>query len=263
MKALKWFLLAIIVGTLPSCMTIDSVINVKPDGSGTVVDKIVLKPAAKQMLEGLGDAAGGASPLLDEAAYKQRAETLGAEFVSVKKIEGEDDGVEVTYKFADIANLKFVPSEGASPSGGAGDDSEQENPITFEFTAGDPAKLKVKLPDDFHDIKSSAQEAGGGDEADAEGADELSDQMMAMMAPMFKDMKMRVRMHFEDEIVKTDATVSKGNDVIIMFIDFGKVVGTEGGLKKLMETDGSDRDAINTMPGVMLQLKDEFEVTFK
>jgi hypothetical protein len=226
-----------------------------------VVDKIIVTAAAKQMLEGLGDAAGGGvDPLLDEAAYKQRAETLGAEFVSAKKLAGEDDGVEVTYKFADITDLKFVPSEGASPAGEPGDGSGQEKPITFEFTAGDPAKLKVKLPDDFHDVKSNAQEAGGADEA---GADELGDQMMAMMAPMFKDMKMRVRIHFENEIVKTDATVSKDNDVIILFIDFGKVVGTEGGLKKLMETDGSDREAINKMPGVKMQLKDEFEVTFK
>ena len=158
-------LVALMAIALPSCMTIDSLITVKPDGSGTLVEKIVLKAAAKQMMAGLGDIAGdgGGNPLLDEGEYKKRAEQLGAEFVGVKEIEGGEGGVEVSYKFADITKLKFTPSEGMS----TGDDDadaadEEELPMTFAFSPGNPAKLTAKLPDDFHDIQSSAEGAGAG-----------------------------------------------------------------------------------------------------
>ncbi|MGI9240660.1 MAG: hypothetical protein ACR2RV_07660 [Verrucomicrobiales bacterium] len=271
MKKLQMLLVALMALALPSCMTIDSLITVKPDGSGTLVEKIVLKAAAKEMMAGLGGIAGeeAGNPLLDEAEYKARAEKLGAEFVSLKQIEGGDEGVEVSYKFADITKLKFTPSEGMSTGGDdADDDDEEEQPMTFSFSPGNPAKLTAKLPDDFHDIQSSAADAGAGGpggeggEEDA-AAEAMGAQMMAMMAPMFKDMKMRVRMRFESEIVDTNATISKDNEVILMFMDFGKIVASEGGLMNLMEMDGSDREAINKIPGVKMQLEEEFEVTFK
>jgi hypothetical protein len=268
MKKLHLLLLTIVASALSSCMTIDSLITVEPDGSGTVVDKVVLKAAAKQMFkqmsggEDAGEDAGDATAeMLDEEQYKERAKQLGAEFVGVKKVAGDDDGVEVTYKFSDITKVKFTPFEGGMGGGmgGLGEDEEEEEtePVRFEFTPGSPATVKVKLPKDFHDLKSGAEGAGGG------GEDEVGPEMMAMMAPMFKDMKMRVRMRFGKEIVKTNATVSQGNNVILMFVDFGKVVAAPGGLKKMMEMDGKDRESINKTPGIKMELKDEFDVTFK
>lgn len=263
MKTLHLLFLAFIASALSSCMTIDSIITVKTDGSGTIVEKMVLKEAAKKMLEALPGVAEGENPMFDEAQYKARAKKLGVELVGVKKVEGKDDGVEVTYKFADISKLKYTPSEGSMSGGdlGAGEagieePEEEDQPITFAFTPGSPAKLKVKLPDDFHDPKAGAGEAAG-------DADELDAAGMVMMAQMFKGMKMRALLRFEKKIVATDATISKNNDVILMFMDFDKVMGAPGGLKKLMELDGSDREAINKTSGLKMELKDEFEVTFE
>ena len=266
MKTLRLLLLTIVASSFSSCMTVDSLITVEPDGSGTIVDKVVLKAAAKQMFGEMPGAVEGADPtaaMLDEKQYKERATKLGAEFVSAKKVAGDDEGVEITYKFSDINQVKFTPFDGGMSGGpegsGDGDGEEESEPATFEFAAGSPATLKVKLPKEFHDLKSSAKGAdGGGDEAG-----EMGDQMLAMMAPMFKDMKMRASMKFGEEIIKTDATLSKGNNVILMWIDFGKVMSAPGGLKKMMAIDGKDRDAINQMPGIKMELKDEFEVTFK
>lgn len=260
MKRLHSLLLAIVAFALPSCMTIDSLITVKPDGSGTVVEKTVLQAAAKQMLESLAAGAEGGDPMVDEAQYEKRAKQLGAEFVGVKKLAGADEGVEVTYKFADISKLTYTPSEGGMSGGGPGgegdeDEEAESKPITFAFTAGSPAKLVVKLPDDFHNPKSGAGDAAGGDEFDAAG--------MAMMSQMFKGMKMRSRLRLENTIVKTDATISKGNEIVLMFVDFDKLLAGPGGLKKMMELDGSDREAINKTPGLKMELKDEFEVTFE
>lgn len=261
MKKLRLILLAFAAAVLPSCMTIDSLLTVNVDGSGTLVEKIVLEEAAKSMMS----AAGGADLLLDEAAYKKRGEQLGAEFVGVKKIEGKKDGVEASYKFADISKLKYTPSDGGMAGGDEEGDApaEEVKPMTFEFTAGSPAKLKVILPEDFLNMKENANQGGGDEEGDDEMADAMADGMLAMMAPMFKDMKMRSRIKCGSDIVKTDATISKGNEVVLMFMDFGKVVGSEGGLKKLMSMDGKDPEAINKMPGIMMELKDSFEVEFK
>lgn len=255
MKTLRLLLLALAAAVFPSCMTIDSLISVNPDGSGTITDKVILKEAAKSMMNMAADS--GVNPLLDEKSYKERAKKLGAEFVGVKKIDGKDDAVEATYKFADISKIKYTPSDG-----GMNQDEEEEadEPMTFEFTAGSPAKLKVITPKDFHNMKEGMNQ---GDEEGGEAADAMGDAMLAMMAPMFKDMKMRARIKCGSEIVKTDATISKNNEVILMFIDFGKVLGGEGGMKKMMEMDGSDREAINKIPGVKMELKDSFEVEFK
>ncbi|HEY4613212.1 MAG TPA: hypothetical protein VII11_09535, partial [Bacteroidota bacterium] len=125
LKITTILLLSIFV--LAGCLEVQTTVSVKPDGSGTVRERVLVKSdmlimmmkMAKSMKED-GDENGKKkkSGLFDEQELREKAETMG-EGVTYKsgKILSSDDGegYEATYAFKDINTLHVSETPDIEP----------------------------------------------------------------------------------------------------------------------------------------------------
>jgi len=150
---------------LVSCIQVTTLVKVKPDGSGTVEETLLMNKKTMQEIQGMmqemaeqmggGGAPGGGLDLLDEEKLRQSAYEMGqgVTFVSAEKIDtAESEGYRAVYAFADINGLTLSTSpSGKSPTpSGMGQTSQgAKAPATFSFVQGPPAVLKVMLPEEY------------------------------------------------------------------------------------------------------------------
>ena len=100
---------------LSSCLEVEQVINLKKDGSGTIVEEIVMGAQIVAMMEALPAGAGAENPFADLyniENYKAKAAGFGkgVTYSGMEKVERNGGkGVKVTYKFEDINNVVLTP----------------------------------------------------------------------------------------------------------------------------------------------------------
>ena len=228
---------------LPGCLQVEQTIHLKKDGSGKIVDQVVLGAQMAGMLEMAGAQGGGPAgnplgDLFDEESYKTKAADYGegVEFVGLEEIEANGGkGVVVTYKFADINTVTFEPGSALDVLQQPGQPDQAGEPAKFQFENG---KLTVDFPDPPEDA-----EVG-------EIPEELDPQAAAMMK-MFGDMSIKAQLVMEDGIKKTNATHRDGNTITVMEVDFAKVIADPDGIKRLQQTQNKKRDeAMKLLDGV-------------
>jgi hypothetical protein len=107
------------VFSLTGCFQVETLIRVKPDGSGTIEETFMMNKAIMQMMGGMltqmGEGAGAQQPeqqilkeafsLFDDAKLKQEAgdKGEGVTYVSGRRLSTETfEGYQATYAFTDI-----------------------------------------------------------------------------------------------------------------------------------------------------------------
>lgn len=279
--------------SLVGCLQVDTLIKVKPDGSGTIEETFMMSKEAVQMMEGMmqqmmeGMAEGmkeaGEEPsakqpeqkqamesfdLFDEAKLKQEAGDMGegVTYVSGKKISTDTfEGYEAVYAFADINKLKL----NQNPSGNVPSDPSESGPeekeeyVTFRFTKGKPATLTVKLPEEESDEKNEAAKPA---EPRAEEQQQAA-MVLAQMKTMFKGMKIAMAIEVEGAVVETNATHVDGSRVTIMELDFGKLLEMPEKLVQFSQLEpDSVQDAkefMKDLPGFKVDMNKELTIKFK
>ena len=137
------------------CLRSTTVISLKPDGSGTVVQETGVSPQALAMLQGFAGAAadgGKAKPpqLFGEDQAKKAAATMGVQFVSGEPFKtAEMEGYRARFSFDDIRKVRMQmaqdPTKGTSSADTA---SAGESPFSFEFDRrGAASVLTIVMPD--------------------------------------------------------------------------------------------------------------------
>lgn len=251
---------------LASCLESHQTLNLKKDGSGTIVEETIMGAQMIAMMEGFGGGQeGGAGPLAemyDEKQYKDKASSYGegVEYVKLEKVERNGGkGVKVTYKFKDVNTVRFEPGSGLDDLG-PGDDAagaaaeEQSAPLKFAYADG---KLVITFP-----TPPKGEELEG----ELPEEDALDPQAMQMMQ-MFKDMKVSAKLVVEDGIASTNATHRDGNTITLMEMDFGEVMKNPEGMKMLQKLDMQDRKAmqkaLKDVKGVKVETRKKVKVTLK
>lgn len=250
-----------------ACLQNESVMTLRKDGSGTLVEETMMGAQMVAMMEqmaAMGGAeaqAGAQDPLkemYDEAKYKAAAAGYGegVEFVGLEKVARDGGkGVKVTYKFADINKLKFTPGGSLKEMGGEGAEAAaaEEEPVTFAYKDG---KLAIKFADPKK--PEGAPEAEMPDENDPQAA---------MATAMLKDMRISARLVVEPGIAKTDATYAKDNTITLMDVRFGELLANPGGMKAMKKLETNDRAAlaetVKSLKGIELETKKEVSVELK
>jgi hypothetical protein len=237
---------------LSGCFQAEQVINVKPDGSGTVVFTIKVGKAALEQMKALGGGDPNADPL-EQMMKKEEAEQMATklgEGVKLEKIEpykeGEFVGKRATFSFADISKVKADMSMG--PDAGA-DDPDKE-PIKFEFTKGNPSTLIIHSPN-----------KKGKDKPD----DPQEEAQMAAAAAMMKDMRITIAVNVVGTLVSTDAENKEGTKIIIVDLPVGEA------LKDVKKFKAIDKAAdwataaklIKEIPGAKVESKQKIKVELK
>ena len=255
--------LGVLLG-LSGCLEVDQILTLEKDGSGTIVEETVIGAQMVAMME-MGAAQGGGGPnpmakMYDEEQYKKKAGSYGegVEFVKLEKVERNGGkGVKAHYKFADINTVVFEPGSGMdqmgdmAPPGAAPKEKPESEPLKFKYADG---KLTITFPDPPEGEEAEVPEGAGNPE-------------MAQMAAMFKDMRMGAKLVVAPGIAKTNASNVEGNTIILMDVDFGKILENPDGMKVLQKLDMKDRKkmeaALKDVKGVKMETKKTVEVTVK
>jgi hypothetical protein len=284
----RTLLFATVCTFLTGCFQIERVVSVKPDGSGTLTETIIIPKAMlaqmKEMTEGFaksfGDAAGpggAAAPAPapkspadpDEAKLREQASKMGegVTFVSAKKVAtANGEGYAATYAFTDINKLKLNQDLSDSvPGGSPGIDVQESKPeiIAFQFTKAKPSQLTITMP-----VATSAEQEEKKDEAKPDesfpGGEEMA---MTMMKEMFKDMRVTLAVEVVGKLVKTDAENVAGNRVTLMDMDFNKLLANPEKFKAMSKANPKSfeeaKKVMKGIDGIKFETKQKVAISFQ
>ncbi|PAW62321.1 MAG: hypothetical protein B9S37_01820 [Verrucomicrobiia bacterium Tous-C3TDCM] len=264
---------------LSSCIEVNETVNLKKDGSGTIVEETILGSQMSAMMQQMAALGGGESPdMFGEDAAKKRAEKFGkgVTVAKVEKINADGKtGSRVTFNFSDINTVSIDMSDSASGLSdmappGAAEEAKKEagetKPITFSFKDGELTIInpQAKKPDapavekdaEHEDTEEAAPDAG------PEAA-----QMQAMAMGMMKDMKMTAKIVVESGIAETNATYHEGNTVTLMEMDFGKLMADPKVVEQMKGLDIQDpaalQEKIKNIPGIKGEEKEKVTIKVK
>lgn len=289
------WIMSILLG-ISGCLQVNTVIKLKPDGSGTIEETALMSKSfiqqMKAMMEAMtaqmeqmmeqteqkegqtahkqkGNEAEKMFDIFDEDKLANKAGNIGegVTYVSGEKITNDKfEGYKAIYKFTDINKLKINqnPSENI-PSGISGKSKESDNKmefVTFRFTKGTPSTLIIRQPVD----KSKSNPVPSSENHETTQTDDLeSEMMMEQMKMMFEDMKITMAIDVQGDIVKTNASHREGSKITLMELDFGKLLEMPENLKKFTQTETIEDAKIlmKDLPGIKVDLNEEVMVKFK
>jgi hypothetical protein len=245
------------------CLKSTTVISVRPDGTGTIVQETGLSPEALAMLKGFAGAAaegkGGAPPeIFGEEQAKKAAATMGVRFISGEPIKtAELEGYRARFAFDDVRKLQMKMNQ--NPAGELGDGGKPGAPFGFGFDRrGDAALLTITMPQEnpTSALEKMAPGLGSGAGANAE----QNEQALEMMKSMMKGMYVDVSLDIDGRIVKTNAPHVDGRRITIMQVDFDKLLANAEAFKKLQ--GASDLKTLAAVPGLKMITEPKVTVEF-
>jgi hypothetical protein len=272
---------AVLALGLSSCLEINETVNLKKDGSGTIVEETILGAQASAMIQmaALQGGEGAAPDMFGEDAAKKRAEKFG-KGVSVAKVEkiNQDGrtGSRVTYNFTDINTVTLDMSDGASSlsamspdaAAAAEEKAGDTQPIKFEYKDGQLTILNPQpKKEDIAAAKDAAAKADTPAEEAAPGEGAEAAQMQAMAMQMMKDMKMSAKIVIEPGIAKTDATYHDDKTITLMEMDMGKLMANPEMMKQMQNLDLQNPAALEEklkgLEGIKGERKEKVSATVK
>lgn len=274
------FVALVAVLFLTGCVEYGITIKVNKDGSGQIVEKMLLSNQIMNMAKAMNPGEDGVKAFTKEKQM-EKAPQFGESvaFDSMKEISTESkQGYEVIYKFADITKIMLsqdtfsesVESMTEGMSMGEGDDMEEEDEeegidsfFTFEYNK----KGKLVINNGFSKAINEAKKEEIKEliEEEEEMTDQELEQSMAMAKMFVQGMKFSMKLEFDN--VK-DANVPYENNQITLFeIDMSKVMKDEATFKEIMRHNGEEITKIFTnekkVDGITFQDKEEITVNFK
>lgn len=257
MKTIRAFLAGLfaltLLFTLSGCFQAEQVINVKPDGSGTVVLTIKMSKEALAQAKAFGGNDAGGDPV-EQMMKPEETEKLakklgeGVKFVKAEPYaEGNFAGKRATFSFTDINKVKADMNMGPD----AGDDDTDKEPIKFEFKPGSPATLLIHAP-----VKAKKEDKPDDPQEAAQ---------MAAAAPMMKDMRITIAVNVEGTIVSTDAENKDGTRITFVDLPVGEAFKDFKRFKAIDKaTDWpSAAKLMKELPGAKIETKSVVKVQFK
>lgn len=260
-----------------------STVTVRPDGSGTIAERVTIGAELASMIRGMeqaDDSAGTSGELFSKTEVRARADSLsGLRLTSVEMISTrENEGYEALYAFDNLNEAQLSPApedvtpDQAAEQRGEGGPSELLSEVDLSYTPGTPATLTITMP---RDTSGDDGMTGGSFSMDTPGEGPPSAQEMRMMRQMMTDSGFRLAVTVDGTIVETNATHRSGSTVTLMEIDFGPLTQDSTAFRRLMVDDqppASDRqpaspqaaiDSLNALPGVTIEPKGTITVRFR
>ncbi|MDZ7754252.1 MAG: hypothetical protein U5S82_22090 [Gammaproteobacteria bacterium] len=267
--ALKSVLLALGVLLLGGCVDVDTLIQVRTDGSGTVTQKVMVSERLVAPLRALTEGLGGDGKrrslvMPDEEDMAARAEAMGpgVRLVDMQERRRDDaEGYVARYAFDDVRALRINQNPGnLAPGAGAGTRrlSGAEH-ITFDFSPGPPAELTVMFPDrggrEVEPRPPEDRPGGPGPEA-----------LRAELGELFKGLRVAMAVQVEGTVLETDATHRDGPRITLMAIDFEELLAAPEYLDELAERRPRSleeaKELLRDFPGIKLELAPAIHIRF-
>ena len=223
---------------LSGCINSSTLVKVKPDGSGTIEQTLLVNAQAlKGLMAGMGGGqikeSGGGPGVPSEAEFKRAAERMGVKPVSITPLkENGFEGAKAIFAFDDITKVRVDqdPQMGGGQTGGGG----KESPIHFTFAKqGGSSVLTVMF-----DEKKAAGATTDLQSKSSGSIESIDPQMMQMIKTMFNGFKVAVNLEVDGKIVKTNADYVNGSRITLLEIEMAGLFEDEAKLKALQSKIG-------------------------
>ena len=217
---------------LAGCINSSTLIKVKPDGSGTIEQILLMNMSMlKGMMAGVPGQDKQASPFSEEQ-LKQAADRLGkgVRFVSSAPMaQGGFEGAKAVYAFDDITQVSIEqdPNVGGSSTQGMAMRSKTSNPVRFSLTREGPSSVLTVTFDE----KAVRGNASPGTSPVA--PDNVDPATLQMMKSIFQGFKVAIDLEVLGKIVKTNADYVDGSRITLMEIDMASLLEDEAKLRAL------------------------------
>ena len=267
----RWMMPVGLAALASGCISVETLVRVKTDGSGTVTETVTMNPAAVENAIAAANQATakdtpraslGLGPLEDAALAKSRAATMGegVTFVSADPIDTKTArGLSVVYAFRDVRKLLVSQRPDARlglPS------TRADQPIRFAFT-GNPSGasvLTVRMRDPLASPRPAASPG-------AHAKPEPNPASLAMARQIFQGMRLRLAVEVDGKIASTSSPFVDGATVTLLDIDFEALLGDETKLNQLRaaRNSGSLEDLeqiLKGVPGIKVNLDPEVRIEF-
>jgi hypothetical protein len=250
MRFLRMVSIATATLSLTACLNSATLIKVKPDGSGTIEQTMLMNVATlKGMMAGLdpqGQVKQSSTPFSEEQ-LRQAADKLGkgVRFVSYTPLKEANgfEGAQAVYAFDDInaINIEQDPNLGGAAPAGPGA-AKKSNPVKFNLTRkGDSSVLTVTF-----DEKTTAGNAPATPPPTA--PENVDPAMMQMIKQMFQGFKVAIDLEVLGKIVKTNADYVNGSRITLMEIDMAALLDDEAKLRALQTKMGPGASIADIKP---------------
>ncbi len=253
------------------CISTETVIRVKPDGSGVVTETVTIATEAVENAIALSGQAAtkdqpfanvGLGPLTDPAVARARAATMGegVTFVSADPIETEATrGLVVVYAFRDVSKLR-VSQRPDSRLGLPATRPEQQVRFAFERSPRGTSVLTVHL----RDLQVTPRPAHS---PPPSPKPEISAATLAMAQQIFQGMRLRLAVELDGKIESSTSAWVEGSRVTLLDIDFGALTQDAAKLSQLRAaTSGGSLENVHQLlkstPGVRISLEPEVRIEF-
>lgn len=265
----KLILLAFISTMLYGCLQVDTKVNVKKDGSGTIEETVLIKNEIINMLKEFAMAFDSTKKddfsLFKEDEMKDKASNYGegVKFKSAEKIKKSGfDGYKVVYSFSDINKVKLnLNPDDKVPLGEPSEEDIESNAeyVNFNFKKGNPSVLTIIFPEEKIEKEAETETVQLSDSA-------MSDQMDKMIE-MFDGMKIGFNLFVDGDMQETDATYVDGNKVTLMDIDFAELIKNKDVITAMSKSNEMSRASFKEMtasiPGIKLEAKEKITVKIR
>jgi hypothetical protein len=215
-----------------ACINSASLIKVKPDGSGTLEQTMLVNLAAlKGLMAGMGPGQTKESEgVLNEAEFKRAGERMGMRPVSLTPMkDGNFQGAKAIYAFDDISKVRVDqdPQMAGASGGKFAAVAANSNPIRFALTKnGETSVLTISVDEKVaSEATAKAQQAPNLDQVDPA--------MMQMIKTLFDGFRVGIDLEVDGKIVKTNADYVNGSRITLLEVDMASVFADEAKLKAL------------------------------
>lgn len=260
---------------IAGCMNVSTTLTVRPDGSGTITERLTLNPEAARMMQSMGqafDSTGAPQELFSEEELRAEADSVpGLALRSYARIDEETGtGYEAVYAFKNLNAAQFDPGPGDVMPDGAAVPTEEGgldlmSEMSFDFSPGSPATLTIRMPQD-----PGAERADEGQADTVATPDEMpSGADMEMMRALMQDAGFRLAVTIDGRIVETNATHRSGDTITLMAMDFEALAQDSTAFRELMTmsneepTPAAALDRLNALPGVTIEPQETVTIRFQ
>jgi len=236
------------------CLRSTTVIDLKPDGAGTIVQEVGLTAQAMAMIKGFGSAnqQGGNKPadIFTEEQARKTADAMGVTFVSGEPFSANGmEGYRARFSFTDITKVKMSMDQSTAQLTNP-DAKSKEPPFSFALDKKPASSLlTINLADESAGgrpkLLPEMPGAGGTSEAEKAQAQQALAMMKMMMSGLFVDVSMNVN----GKILNSTAPY-EGSRITLMQIDFDKLLADAAALEKLQSA--KDLKSLSNIPGLKI-----------
>ncbi len=254
---------------LNGCIQIETTLNVKKDGSGTINERVVMSKTFVNMLKEFAQTFQDSTSteefsLFKDDDIKDDAKNYGAdvEYVTHSFISEENwEGYTAVYSFNDVSKIKLTPDPDDKVEVGMGtDETEQaKDYYYFSFVKGDIAELIIDRPK----IEMDKDEW---EESEQDETQEVDNQIGDEFLEMMEGMSIKVKVGIEGNIVNTNASYVDGSEITLFQMDFTEMMKDKDNFKEFTNKQPKNVDEmkefLEKFPSMKLEIEKPVKIKF-